>query len=200
MKRTVFNNINYGLRLRGEKGDAAKRVHEALSFVGLPAERFAGRPWYALSGGEAQRVALAARLVLKPKVLLLDEPTASVDAASAQLIKAAALRARQEWGTTIVVASHDTQWLYEVCDDLRHLFRGRVLGSRHQTIVFGPWECQADGLCAKTLAPETQIVVPAPPSSEAAAVIRFFAVRDKGIGTGREPAVHDESQTRIPLH
>ena len=188
MKRSVFRNVCYGLRLRGEKGDPAERVYEALAFLGLPAERFAGRPWYALSGGEAQRVALAARLVLKPKVLLLDEPTASVDAASAQLIKAAALRARQEWGTTLVVASHDLQWLYDVCDDLRHLFRGRLLGTGHETIVFGPWEPAADGLYTKALAPEAHLMVPPPPRADAAAVMRFFALRENGGNAGSETA------------
>ncbi|MBW2181462.1 MAG: ATP-binding cassette domain-containing protein, partial [Deltaproteobacteria bacterium] len=62
MKRSVFNNVAYGLKLRGNGKDVVDRVHEALSLVGLPGKDFARRPWYALSGGETQRVALAARL------------------------------------------------------------------------------------------------------------------------------------------
>ena len=128
MKRSVFNNVAYGLKLRGNGRKIATKVDEALTLVGLPGQVFARRPWYALSGGEAQRVALAARLALKPSVLLLDEPTASVDAASAQLIKEASLRARSQWDATLIVASHDWQWLYEICDEIWHLFKGKIFG------------------------------------------------------------------------
>ncbi len=97
MKRTVFKNIAYGLKVRGNRENWTRPVREALTMVGLDPDGFAQRQWDELSGGEAQRVALAARLVLKPRVLLLDEPTASVDAASSELIRAASLRARSEW-------------------------------------------------------------------------------------------------------
>ena len=191
MKRSVFNNVSYGLKLRGEKNGIAERVHQALALVGLPADRFAPRPWYALSGGEAQRVALAARLVLKPKVLLLDEPTASVDVASAQLIQHAALQALQEWGTAIVVASHDLQWLHDVCDDVLHLFRGKVLGTRHETIVLGPWKTMADGRYGKQLTEGARLTVSPPPHADAAAIIRFSLL--DGAGPGAETGSADQS-------
>lgn len=151
LKRTVYANIAYGMRLRPEPpADEQQRIYEALNWVGLAPEAFAQRPWYALSGGEARRVALAARLVLRPQVLLLDEPTASVDAASARLIKDAVLNARSRWGTSLVVASHDTEWLQEICDDVVNLFRGKMLGSGQQTLLFGPWRTQK-GLAEQTL-------------------------------------------------
>jgi tungstate transport system ATP-binding protein len=175
MKRSVFSNVCYGLKLRGDGGDIAARVNEALALVGLPSRDFARRPWYALSGGEAQRVALAARLALKPKVLLLDEPTASVDAASAQLIKEAALGARRQWGATLIVASHDWQWLYEICDEIWHIFRGKIFGTGRETIIFGPWQEVEPGKWIKILSDGQQLEVPAPPDQEAAAVIEVLS-------------------------
>jgi tungstate transport system ATP-binding protein len=178
MQRSVFGNVSYGLKLRGKSKNIAREVDRALSLVGLPFEEFARRPWYALSGGEAQRVALAARLVLNPRVLLLDEPTASVDAVSAQLIKEAALRSRQESGTTLIVASHDWQWLYEVCDEILHMFKGRFFGTGRETMIFGPWRKLETGRWGKTLSDDQQLIVPAPPDKEAAAVIHPLAVSE----------------------
>ena len=139
LKRSVYSNVAYGLRIKNQKDGIKSRVHTALDMVGLDPGAFARRPWFALSGGESRRVALAARLALQPEVLLLDEPTSSVDAASAQMIKEAALHARQQWGTTLIVTSHDTEWLADISDSLLHLFRGRMLGNGKQTLIFGPW-------------------------------------------------------------
>jgi tungstate transport system ATP-binding protein len=187
MKRSVFNNVSYGLKLRGNGKDIAGKVNDALSKVGLASEDFARRPWYALSGGETQRVALAARLALKPKVLLLDEPTASVDAANAQLIKEATLRARQELGTTLIVASHDWQWLYEICDEVLHLFKGKIFGRGRETIIFGPWQkLKTDGW-GKILSDNQLLQVSSPPNQEAAAVIDILSVsHDLPAATGED--------------
>ena len=171
LKRTVFNNVAYGLSVRKDTDKVKERVHEALAWVGLNGRDFAGRPWYALSGGEAQRVALAARLILKPDVLLLDEPTANVDAMSSQLIKDAALKARQEWGTTLIIASHDWQWLHEVADSTLHLFKGRLSGTGRETILFGPWEALGDGRWCKRLPDGQRLPVPQPPDDTSAALI-----------------------------
>lgn len=171
LRRSVQRNVAYGMELRGGAPDLKTRVAEALTLVGLPPERFAPRSWRALSGGEAQRVALAARLILRPAVLLLDEPTASVDAHSAELIKSAALRARREWGTTLVIASHDRPWLQVVCDTLMQLGNGRVLQAGRESLVYGPWVRRPDGRAEKLLPDGQRLVVPAPPTDEA--VLRF---------------------------
>jgi tungstate transport system ATP-binding protein len=199
MKRSVFNNVAYGLKLRGNGRNIAARVNEALALVGLPAYEFARRPWYALSGGEAQRVALAARLALKPKVLLLDEPTASVDAASAQLIKEASLRARKQWDATLIVASHDWQWLYEICDEILHIFKGKIFGSGRETIVFGPWHKSESGLWGKVLSDGQQLVVPGEPDQEAAAVIDVFSASEDRSTISKDDIVLSGTVSRLSL-
>jgi tungstate transport system ATP-binding protein len=171
MRRSVLKNIAYGLELRGRRDNLRSRVAEALSWLGLPDEVFADRQWSELSGGEAQRVALAARLVLKPEVLLLDEPTASVDAISVERIKTAALKARNEWGTTLLIASHDWQWLYEVCDEVLQLFNGQLVGPGRMNIILGPWQDRPDGYWQKVTSGGQEIVTTAPPDADAVAVV-----------------------------
>ncbi len=176
LKRTVFDNIAYGLRIRGARKNVSRDVHQALSWVGLAPDDFSARYWNELSGGEAQRVALAARLVLKPEVLFLDEPTASVDAASAQLIKEASLRARERWGTSLVIASHDWQWLYEICDKVLHMFDGRIYSTGMENVIFGPWVQQADHHWAREAGDGQRLLVPDPSDKNAVAVIPSNAI------------------------
>ena len=125
LKRSVQANVSYGLKLRGIP-DTVHPVNRALLKVGLDPARFSHRSWRELSGGEAQRVALAARLVLKPKVLLLDEPTASVDRESSELIRHAALDARNRWGTTLIIISHQLTWLRQIADRILSMDYGRL--------------------------------------------------------------------------
>jgi tungstate transport system ATP-binding protein len=127
LKRSVRANVSYGLKIRGIK-DTRSRVDRALRQVGLDPDRFAHRSWRELSGGEAQRVALATRLVLQPKVLLLDEPTASVDRESSELIQRAALDARNQWGATLIVISHHLPWLQQVADRILSIDYGHLVG------------------------------------------------------------------------
>jgi len=102
---TVFRNVAYGLLARGIAGETAHRaVERALATVGL--DRFRDRDARELSGGEAQRVAMARALVLKPEVLLLDEPLANIDRETAGLLETviASLPAQ---GTTVVMTTHE---------------------------------------------------------------------------------------------
>lgn len=173
LKRSVHENIAYGLKLRGvDSSHYPKQVNEALDLVGLSHQEFSNRPWYGLSGGEAQRVALAARLVLKPEVLILDEPTASVDFDSAGRIMDCALTASKEWGTTLIIASHDWKWLHEICGTVLQMFRGKIIGNGMEGILFGPWIREKSGRYYQKALADGQIVkVPEPPFPEAAAVI-----------------------------
>jgi len=171
MHRSVFDNVAYGLRIRGDTRDLKDRVYEAMEQVGLSQNSFARRRWTALSGGETQRVALAARLVLKPEVLLMDEPTASVDAHSARLIKNAALKARETWGTTIIIVTHDWQWLYETCDTVLHMLYGRIFHAGLGCAVYGPWRQGQKELLQKELEDGQLLVVPKPEEGKQAAVL-----------------------------
>lgn len=109
-KTSVYKNVAFGLKMRGDTAGLQDRVYGALKDVGFEPLDVASRRWYELSGGEKQRVALAARLILKPTVLLLDEPTSNLDAQSTVIIHDAVIRAYRE-GTTVVAASHDRAWL-----------------------------------------------------------------------------------------
>ena len=140
LRRSVYENVAYGLKQRGittENIDPI--VRDSLACVGLDWNEFAERPWYRLSGGEAQRVALAARLALRPKVLLLDEPTANVDESSAIQIREAVAHAWRDLGTTIIVATHDLVWLYEVADRIVSLYNGRIIGDGAENLIRGSW-------------------------------------------------------------
>jgi tungstate transport system ATP-binding protein len=172
LKRSVYENIAYGLKLRrGDSSQYPKQVNEAMALVGLSSGEFSNRPWYGLSGGEAQRVALAARLVLKPEVLILDEPTAGVDADSARQIMACALTASREWGTTLVIASHDWKWLHEICGNILQMFKGMIVGNGMENILFGPWNQGENGFWEKALEDGQRIRVSTPPSPSSAAII-----------------------------
>lgn len=171
LKRTVFENVVYGLRLRGEMRDASERVREALTWVGLAPDKFARRMWHQLSGGEAQRVALASRLVLRPKVMVLDEPTASVDRQSSYLIKEAIERSRRIFNTSLIVVSHDYLWLNTVADSLVRMEEGRLVEYVAGNVIHGPWEETRERLFEKRLSDGQAILSARGTSLESSAIL-----------------------------
>lgn len=102
---SVYENLAFGLRLRAVSGALQhQRIVQALRAVGL--EGYQDRHAQALSGGEARRVALARALVLRPKVLLLDEPTAGLDREIVPIFEEC-LTTLPGQGTTVIIAGHD---------------------------------------------------------------------------------------------
>ena len=177
LKRTVYDNIIYGLKIRSDHHNLEERVKTALSKVGLDFQTFSHRKWHQLSGGEAQRVALAARLILNPEVLLLDEPIASVDTKSAELIRKAALKARDDWGTTLVIAGHDLQWLYSITENQVSIFNGNLFPTGIETIITGPFDKTGDHRFVKKTTNGQTLILKAPGQNEENALIRKKNIR-----------------------
>ncbi len=102
---SVAGNIGYGLHARGmARGDAAQVVEEAMHWAGV--QHLRGSRPATLSGGEKQRVALARAKVLHPRLLLLDEPTASLDGEAREQVLAL-IPSLTQAGSTVVMACHD---------------------------------------------------------------------------------------------
>ncbi len=123
---SVEANVAYGLRWRRgvDKGDRARRVREAIELVrlgGLEQRRPAQ-----LSGGQQQRVALARALVLKPSVLLLDEPLGALDAKLRKYLQADLHALQREVGITFIYVTHDQEEALTMSDRLAVMDDGRV--------------------------------------------------------------------------
>jgi putative spermidine/putrescine transport system ATP-binding protein len=122
---TVAQNVGYGLMVRKIRdADRATRVREALAMVRL--ERFGERKPGQLSGGQRQRVALARALVLRPKVLLLDEPLGALDLKLRQAMQIELKEIQQEVGLTFLYVTHDQEEALTMSDRLAVFNQGKV--------------------------------------------------------------------------
>jgi len=120
---TAIENVMLPLELQGRR-DARVQAREMLRRVGL-AERLGHYPKL-LSGGEQQRVALARAFVVRPAVLLADEPTGSLDFATGETVMALMFELNLEAGTTLVLVTHDDS-IASRCDRQLRIEAGRVV-------------------------------------------------------------------------
>jgi spermidine/putrescine transport system ATP-binding protein len=122
---TVAENVGFGLRrdprTRAEKAAA---VAEALEMVGLAG--FGNRAAHALSGGQRQRVALARALILKPKVLLLDEPLSALDKKLREQMQGELRRLQRQVGITFILVTHDQEEALIMSDRIAVMFDGEI--------------------------------------------------------------------------
>ncbi len=125
LRRSVSANVDYGLKLRNvPKAERAAQIEEVLERTGLRSRADASARL--LSFGEQQRLAVARAWALKPQILFLDEPTASLDPAATHDFEAV-VEAIHQAGTKIVMTTHDLGQAQRLADEVLFLFRGRLL-------------------------------------------------------------------------
>jgi len=120
---TVYKNIALGLTERKDK-NARKKVNDMLAFFGLT--EHANKYPHQLSGGQKQLVAIARSLVLKPKILLMDEPLANLDVKLKRKILDHISNLIQEFNLTIIYVTHDHKEAFAIADKVVVLNKGTV--------------------------------------------------------------------------
>ena len=166
---TVFEEVAFGpCHLGLAPADVVERVWWALGAVGV--EELAPRDPMRLSGGQAQLVALASVLAMRPGYLVLDEPTSELDPAGTRLVADALVRVAAETGAGIVLTEHKTDVLARIADEVVVLDRGAVALRGEAGVVLADPRLVEFGV-------------------EAPAAVRLeLAVRSAGLGWGRELA------------
>ncbi len=132
-KASVRANVAYGLRLRGLRVDG--QVEGLLETVGL--SELAGAPARQLSGGEKQRVALARALIFRPRVLLLDEPTANLDPYNVGLIEQIVRTENRDNETTVVLVTHNVFQAHRLAHRTGLILNGRLVELADTAVFFG---------------------------------------------------------------
>ncbi|MEA2021979.1 MAG: energy-coupling factor transporter ATPase [Candidatus Caldatribacteriota bacterium] len=127
-EETIYKEIAFGpqkLNLSAEVID--DRVREALKMVNLDYDTYAERSPFSLSGGEMRRVALASILSIRPKVLVLDEPTANLDPQSRNRILSEIVEIHKKYGTTVILVSHNMEKIAEIVKRLLVMHEGKII-------------------------------------------------------------------------
>ena len=114
----------------GLAGSREERIHlirEALETVGLRPDEMLGRYPHQLSGGQRQRMMVARALLLKPRVILADEPVSMVDASLRATILESIRTLNRDLGISVVYVTHDLTTAYQICDDILVMYKGSVV-------------------------------------------------------------------------
>jgi energy-coupling factor transport system ATP-binding protein len=124
-KYTVFEELAFGLENTGVPREEMKdRVEQAMALTGI--SDLADRSPYSLSGGQQQRVALTSILVMRPKLLVLDEPTSQMDPIGTREVFGVIRKLAGE-GMTVVLVEHKVEWIAEFASRIIALKDGRIL-------------------------------------------------------------------------
>jgi len=126
LRTTVFNNIAYPLVIRKvKKEEIEKRVNEVMKSMDI--KYLQNQKAWTLSGGEAQKVALARAIVSKPSILLLDEPTANIDPSSVLVMEENINKFHKENNSTVIIITHNLQQSKRLCKDVAFMNEGKII-------------------------------------------------------------------------
>jgi len=141
---TVFKNVEYPLKIRKTpKAERKKIVKELLELVGMGMFEYASA--HKLSGGETHRVAIAQALACLPEVILMDEPTASVDVENQINIERIIKEINQKKNISVIFTTHNMIQASRLADETVFLFEGKVAQSIYENIFSGQIEADSNG-------------------------------------------------------
>ena len=158
---TAAENVAFGLEMQGiGRDERRKRVAETLDLVGLSA--FAERYPRKMSGGQQQRVALARALVIRPQILLLDEPLSNLDAKLREEMQIELRQIQRTVGTTTILVTHDQAEAMALSDRIVVMNQGKAeqIGPPHET-----YEHPATPFVASFLGKTNQLEAEVPPGN-----------------------------------
>jgi tungstate transport system ATP-binding protein len=142
---TVFKNVEFPLKIRNTpKAKRERIIGELLALVGM--EMFRHAIAHKLSGGETQRVAIARALACGPEVILMDEPTASVDVENQITIERIIREINRSKHISVIFTTHNMIQASKLADDIVFLYEGRVAQSIYENIFNGRIEVSENGV------------------------------------------------------
>lgn len=128
LKDVMFGPLNFGCT----EEEASKRAYKYLKLVNIDEDLFDKSP-FELSGGQKRRVAIAGILAMEPSIIVLDEPTAGLDPQGAIEIMNIFLEQKEKYHKTLVLVSHDMDFVYNYVDEVILLSKGEVI--KHKDVV-----------------------------------------------------------------
>ncbi|AOY76276.1 phosphate ABC transporter ATP-binding protein [Clostridium formicaceticum] len=126
LRTSVFNNIAYPLKIRKvNKNKIHQQINDLMDEMDI--QHIKEQNAWTLSGGEAQKVALARAIIFQPSLLILDEPTANIDPASTLALEKTIKNFYEKTKATIVIVTHNLQQAKRLCHDVAFMHRGTIL-------------------------------------------------------------------------
>ncbi|SJZ98967.1 energy-coupling factor transporter ATPase [Selenihalanaerobacter shriftii] len=127
-EETIYQDVAFGPKNLGlNDNEIELRIKEALQAVNLDYQQFKDRSPFKLSGGQQRRVAIAGVLAMRPKVLVLDEPTAGLDPRTRVELMREIIRFKEEFNLTVILISHRMEEVFELADRVLVLHQGNLI-------------------------------------------------------------------------
>ncbi|MEM2124727.1 MAG: ATP-binding cassette domain-containing protein, partial [Methanolinea sp.] len=155
--RTVLDNLTDAIGLEFPKELSVRKAKLTLAMAGFSEERgeeILSRYPDQLSAGEKHRVALAQVLIREPRLVILDEPTGTMDPLTKRDVAHSILHARKEMEQTFIVVSHDMDFVREICDRVAWMRGGKIVAVGTVPEVFGMMPPEERGTAGHAVAPK----------------------------------------------